>query len=183
MLVFPFCAYVANSLSRLRARLCSRKGHDAALIIIVIPYLILASLYTSGLISWESEWTPPNLVQSSIGVNQIDDCIACVKWLNENAVSGACLIIEERFRGWVLLYLKREDIKIAVYGAPGTRIADDFKRAYDAVVKAGFKVVYTIWYSYLELEIKDFTKIYSYGNIAIYQAELPISFSTSCTSM
>jgi len=140
----------------------------------VIPYIALGSLYSSGLISLESEWTPPNLVQSSIGIDQIDDCIACIKWLNNNAMSGACLIIEERFRGWVLIYMDREDIKIAIYEAPGTELGVDisngFKRAYNEATKVGFEVIYLIWYS--GARINGFYEVYNYESIAVYQADL-----------
>jgi len=139
----------------------------------VIPYIALGSLYSSGLISLESEWTPPNLVQSSIGANQINDCIACIKWLNNNAMSEACLIIEERFRGWVLIYMEREDIKIAVYEAPGTElgvgISSGFKRAYNEAIRAGFEIIYFIWYS--GACINEFNEVCNCGSIAVYQAE------------
>ena len=175
LLVFPFCAYLANSLNKLgRARARLLKGlNNKLLILVVILYITLGSLYSSGLISLESEWTPPNLVQSSIGIDQIDDCIACIKWLDNNAMSGACLIIEERFRGWVLIYMKREDIKIAVYEAPGTELGVDisngFKRAYNEAIEAGFETIYFIWYS--GTRINGFDEVYSYGSIAVYQAE------------
>ena len=174
LLVFPFCAYLAKSLNKLSTSIrFSFRGVDTKLLI-VVPYIVLGILYSSGLISWGSEWTPPNLVQSSIGIDQIDDCIACVKWLDDNAVSGACLIIEERFRGWVLLYMRREDIKILVYGAPdaelGVGVSSNLERAYNVAVKAGFKNIYLIWYSGTYIE--RFDEIYYCGSIAVYRAIL-----------
>jgi len=174
LLVFPFCAYLAKSLNELSARIQSPlRGLDIRLLI-AVPYILLGILYSGGLISWESEWTPPNLVQSSIGIDQIDDCIACVKWLNNNAASGACLIIEERFRGWVLLYMRREDVKIAIYGAPGSElgvgVSSGLERAYNAAIRTGFKTIYLIWYSGAHIE--GFYEIYSCGSIAVYQAIL-----------
>ena len=173
LLVFPFCAYLANSLVKLSAGIKALKNLKVKLSIIV-PYIMLGILYSSGLISWESEWTPPNLVQSSIGISQIDDCIACIEWLNNNAVNGACLIIEERFRGWVLTYMGREDVKIIMYGAPesGQKVdgPNGFKLAYETAISIGFRVMYFIWYSGVYIEAFD--EVYSHGSIAVYQATI-----------
>jgi len=174
LLVFPFCAYLANSLVKLSVGIKALKNLKVKLSI-AIPYIMLGILYSSGLISWGSEWAPPNLVRSSVEVSQIEDCIACIEWLNDNAVSGACLIIEERFRGWVLTYMKREDIKIIMYyGTPGSRQEvggpDGFKLAYETAISIGFRVVYFIWYS--ETYIEAFDEVYSHGSIAIYQTTI-----------
>jgi len=172
LLVFPFCAYVAKSLSwMIKVTHTSLLGiHRNKVLLLAIPYMIFGILYSSGLVFYESEWFPPNLVQSSIGIDQIDDCIKCVKWLNENAANRSCLIIEERFRGWVLLYMDRKDIKIALYVAPSSEVPTSmsgFERAYYTAVRAGFEIVYLIWYSE-ETHINRFSEVFKCGNIAVY---------------
>ncbi|RLF14058.1 MAG: hypothetical protein DRN06_07670 [Thermoprotei archaeon] len=176
LLVFPFCAYLAKGLNELSAKIRPSNSRNLDIkLVIAVPYIMLGILYSSGLISWGIEWIPPNLMQSSIEVDQIDDCIICVKWLNNNAVSEACLIVEERFRGWVLLYMKREDVRILIVyespcSEPGVGIPGAFERAYDTAIRAGFKTIYLIWYS--GARIKRFNEVYRRGSIAVYQAAL-----------
>ena len=70
--------------------------------------------------------------------------------------------------------MDREDIKIAIYEAPGTELGVDisngFKRAYNEATKVGFEVIYLIWYS--GARINGFYEVYNYESIAVYQADL-----------
>ena len=53
-------------------------------------------------------------MQSTIGVGQIDDCVACLRWLNHHAGDSAVLIVEQRFYAWALNFLDQR-IAIAWY--------------------------------------------------------------------
>jgi len=170
MLVFPFSAYAANGLRRLSLLSVDKLK---ALVIIVLIFTTIGIGYSTGALWYPTiTWVPPNLVQSSIGISQIEDSVKCLKWLNGNAVSNSCLVTEERFYGWALMYLN-DDIRLVLYPAPGTvsieMVPDQnfLGLALETAVEHGFTDIYLIWYRDSHLE--DFQRIFTQKSISIFQ--------------
>jgi len=136
------------------------------LTVALLSYLVFGAAYSSGLISYGFEWIPPNMVQSSIAIHKIDDCITCVRWLEKNAESGGCILVEERFSGWVQMYMTREDVKLILYAAPATEPIGRFEWRLQWALDNGLNPIYLIWYS--NSEIENFEPVFVCGDIAIY---------------
>jgi hypothetical protein len=113
-----------------------------------------------------NSWVPTNLVQSSIGWNQIDDAKDVLRWLDENAEANSSILSEERFYGWTLIYLKRanNDVEVIPYGANSQP-----EPALEKALGDGFHWIYLIWYTDSNLE--NFKPLYSQNGVSIFQYE------------
>ena len=107
-------------------------------------------------------YLPWSLVQSTIGVGQIDDCVACLRWLNHHACNNAVLITEQKLYAWVLNFLDRR-IAIAWYPngysmgiVPIASVLEEYEEAY------------LIWYS--GCNVPGFREVFTSHDIAIYRA-------------
>ena len=115
-LVFPLSVYATWGLGELRAR---ARGLRKMAYAIPLAYLIMGLGYASGAFSYivdrdVNAFFPRSLVESTIGLRQIDDCLACLDWLNDHAGPNSVLITEQRFYGWALNFLEPR-ITIALY--------------------------------------------------------------------
>ena len=120
LLAVPFSFYTADTV-QLVCKILPKALKKAALIITLVMYITPGVLYATGSINMRylagskiTAFIPENLVQTSIGIEQIHGCIECVEYLNLIANEDSVLIIDHRFFYWVFTYL-REDIAIAVY--------------------------------------------------------------------
>ncbi|MFQ5821150.1 MAG: hypothetical protein ACE5I5_14250, partial [Candidatus Heimdallarchaeota archaeon] len=111
-----------------------------------------------------NSWVPANLVQSSIGWNQIDDVKGVLIWLEENAVADSSVLAEERFYGWTLIYLKRanDDVEVIPYSANSPP-----EPALEKALSDGFHWIYLIWYTDSNLE--GFETVHSQNSVSIFQ--------------
>ena len=163
MLVLPASIYAANGLLKLRARL-GRRG-ILAISLCLLAYGYVAVGYASGTYFClrdpdVNSYVPPKLLEASIGVSQVPDCVACLRWLNEHAPGGAVLVAEERFYIWALNFLD-ERIALAYYphGYPLELVPIE-------ELEGRFSAIYLMWYAGQELP--GFRQIYARGGIAIY---------------
>ena len=164
LLVFPFSVYAVKGFERFSL---FDKGSFRKLVAILLIFMVIGVGYSSGAFSYvalPNSWVPSNLVQSSIAWNQIDDVKGVLLWLDENASAGSSVLAEERFYGWTLIYLKRanNDVEVFPYGASSPPT--------DALEKAlsdGFRWIYLIWYTDLNLE--GFETVYSQNSVSVFQ--------------
>ena len=181
LLVFPFSFYALNGLRKLGI-LRQRKK----LLLIYLAFSGLALGYACGGLAvkttveyservWPSSQIrylagivgahmPASLLQSSIGQgkvqDQIDDCIRCLEWVNLNAENGSILIVEERFRGWAILYLEeRVGVVLIPDGYPMTNIS----------VQLDCPPKYMI--SYKHFHLNDYVTVYEGDFFAIFRLE------------
>jgi len=166
LLVFPMAIYATSGLLRLKKTL--GRYWRPVLVALMGMYLAVAVGYASGAFSYVVDedvnaYMPRSLVESTIGINQIDDCITCLEWLSGRASNGSVLIAEQRFYPWALQFLDAR-IAIALYphgypieDVPAPGLADDFSE------------IYLIWYS--GGQIDGFREAFSSGDVAIYEYE------------
>lgn len=164
LLVFPLTIYAIRGFDRFRL---FDKGNFGKLGVILLVFMVIGVGYSSGAFSCvalPNSWVPTNLVQSSIGWNQIEDVKDALRWLDENAVANSSILSEERFYGWTLIYLKRanNDVEVMAYGAnsPPTR-------ALEKALGDGFSWIYLIWYT--DSSLDNFQMIYSRNSISIFR--------------
>ena len=161
-LVFPLSAYAIRGVEELELK--TGRWREI-LLLFLLAYSIMGLGYASGTAFRIEDkdinaFLPWSLVESTIGVGQIDDCIACLRWLNREAGDEAVLIAEQRFYAWALSTLD-ERIVIAFYphGYPLGRIPL-------SELTGEFEEIYLIWYSGQRVE--GFIQVFSRGDIAIY---------------
>jgi len=166
LLVFPFTIYAIRGFERLRFfdRSSFRK-----LVAVLCVFMVFGVGYSSGAFSYvmlPNSWVPTNLVQSSIGWNQIDDVKDVLRWLDENAEANSSILSEERFYGWTLIYLKRanNDVEVIPYGANSPP-----ESALEKALSDGFSWIYMIWYTDSNLE--NFKPLYSQNSVSIFRYE------------
>ena len=164
LLVFPFSIYAVKGFERFHM---FDKGSFRKLVAVLLVFAIIGVGYSTGAFSYvtpTNSWVPTNLVQSSIGWNQIDDVKGVLSWLDEDAAYNSSVLAEERFYGWTLIYLKRanNDVKVIAYGAnsPPTQ-------ALEKALRDGFSSIYLIWYT--DSTLKDFKTVYSQNSVSIFQ--------------
>lgn len=167
LLVFPFSVYAAMGFERFHL---FDKSSFRKLVAILLVFMVIAVGYSSGAFSYvalPNSWVPTNLVQSSIGWDQVDDVKGVLRWLDENAVANSSILSEERFYGWALLYLNRanNDIEVMPYGANSSPTL-----VLEKALGDNFSLVYLIWYT--DSSLKDFEIIHSQNSISIFRYEL-----------
>ena len=163
LLVFPFTIYAVIGFNRFRL---FNKDNLRKLVAIFLFFVVIGVGYSSGAFSYvvlPNSWVPTNLMQSSIGWDQIEDVKGVLRWFDENATSNSSVLVEERFYGWVLIYLKRanNDVKVVLYGANSSPTS-----ALEKTLGDGFSWVYLIWYT--DSNLRDFEIIHSQNSISIF---------------
>jgi len=120
LLVFPFSIYAVKGFERLHL---TAKSNLRKLCAVFLVFVVVGVGYSSGAFSYVwlvgNSWVPGSLIQSSIEWNQVDDVKNVVQWLGGNGAANSSLLVEERFLGWVQIYLDgdRPDLQIVPYGA------------------------------------------------------------------
>jgi len=167
LLVFPFSVYAVKGFERLSL---FDKDSFRKLVVILLIFTVIGVGYSSGAFSYvvlPNSWVPTDLVQSSIPWNQIEDVKGVLMRLDENAVTNSCILSEERFYGWTLIYLKRanNDVEVICYsaGSPPTP-------ALEKALSDGFRWIYLIWYTDSNLE--GFEMVYCQNSVSIFQYKL-----------
>lgn len=171
LLVFPLSVAAVKGFERFQL---FSKRRIPMLTAIVLAFSIVGAGYSSGAFSYvgllPNSYVAVNLVQTSISWNQVDDVKELLKWLDLNAVANSMLLVEERFYGWTLIYLKRatSDIEVVPYGAnysPATFL--------ESALEKNSSLVYLIWYT--ETTVKDFRVVYSQNTVSIFQHQPKIA--------
>ena len=165
-MVFPISIYAMEGVTKIT----KVRGGAILACAVLLLYMLWALSYSSGLIGLYfirgkplNAFLPENLVQTTIGVTQIDDCIACLNWINN--ISGRIILLTElRFYPWAMLYL-REDINIAVYG-PGYSLTD---LNFSDIRSMGESFDHIFWIWYAGEDAYMFIEVYVHGVIAIYE--------------
>ena len=142
LLVFPLSIYAARGFDRFGL---FDDGNKWKLASILLAFLVVGVGYSSGAFSYvvlPNSWVPVNMLQSSIPWGQVDDVKNVLGWLDDNAVADSCVLTEERFYGWTLIYLERadSDVKVIPYGAGSSCVP-----ALETALRDGFHRVYLIW--------------------------------------
>ena len=119
-----------------------------------------------------------SMLQSTIPISDIDDVMAALDWISENADGECMLVLHEAFYPWSLL---RGRVKCEVMRVPECDLTKPVKKTFaDQLVKISRKfadngkAVYTIWwvkgkgwYNVPSLP-SCFKQLVSYGHIAVY---------------
>lgn len=167
LLVFPLSIYAVKGFERLHL---FNENKIRVLTTIILLFVVIGTGYSTGFYSYvgmaPNSYVAVSLTQSSIAWGQIDDVIESLRWLNDYAVSGSCILVEERFYGWTLIYFGRAntDVQVIAYGANSSPAA-----TLEKVLNDGFRWVYLVWYTNLSLE--NFRLIHSQNDISIFQGE------------
>jgi hypothetical protein len=189
LLIIPFAAYSLRGMVRCN-RLWRRRA--LGLMLVVMFFFGLAFAYASGPslrntyfrirgeqprytnpdtssfdpITSVATYIPSTLVASSITVGNvtggIDDTIAALNWLSQNAPESSCLLAEERFWGWTRLYTP-SNLTLGFYVA----LYPMDMALQELLVNHNFGHIYLIWYH--GVAIHDFEEIYSHGTIGVYE--------------
>jgi hypothetical protein len=163
LLVFPFSIYAVRGFKRMNLFSGRKKRR---FMFILLFFIIVGVGYSTGAFSYvvENSWVPPNLVQSSISPNKIDDVINCLRWLNDNATKNSALLADERFIGWAWIYLERagDDIEVINY-VPNTNL----QPALDKALSYNPSNVYLILQA--DLSPKFFKEVHSETHFSILQ--------------
>ncbi|UCE29248.1 MAG: hypothetical protein JSV85_00450, partial [Candidatus Bathyarchaeota archaeon] len=164
LLVFPFCVFAVWGFERLRLFSGRRVW---SLVTVVLVFIVVGSGYSSGAFSYvgliPNSYVAVDLVQSSIGWDQVDDLKAVVRWLDVNAVSGSAVLVEERFYGWTMFSLKRAntDVKVFFYLTDYLR-----QSALEKALTEGFRSIYLLWFA--NASLGSFQEVYSQNTVSVY---------------
>ncbi len=166
LLVFPFTIYAIRGLDSLHL---FERSSFRKLMAFLFVFTVFGVGYSSGAFSYvllPNSWVPTNLVQSSIGWNQIDDVKDVLIWFDENAATNSSILSEERFYGWTLIYLDRanSDVEVIPYGANYPP-----EPALEKALSKNFSWIYLIWYT--DLKLKDFKPLYSQNGVSLFRYE------------
>ena len=142
MMVFPLVIYVTEG----TLRLIQRTGKRAVLALVLAINAALGVAYANGFSHIRffppmMAYMPDRMTYSTMELYQIDDCLACLDWLNQHAEPGSILVVEQRFLAWALGRLG-EHVSIAGYRADVP--LDEVELS---PVLSAYEHVYTIWYS------------------------------------
>lgn len=162
MFVFPFSIYAVEGLRRLHLFSKDRRN---ALIAILMLFVTVGVGYSTGTFSYMYvHYIPVSLVQSSVDFSQVDDVINCTEWLNGNVTSNSCILTEERFYGWTVIYLPRanEDVTIIAYAANSS-----YEPALGKALEHGFSHIYLTWYT--DSSFEGFRRVHTENDISIFQ--------------
>jgi hypothetical protein len=120
-------------------------------------------------------YVPASLASNSISTEDVtrtsEDTVGALKWLNAHAGTNSCLLVEERFRGLIMMYVD-SGVKIALYGGmfPVSKVLED------PSVHA-CQHIYLLWYS--GLRISNMVPIERIGTMTIYEYVVPDAGSWS----
>jgi hypothetical protein len=165
LLVFPLCVYAVWGFERLRLFSGRRVWF---LVSVVLAFMVVGAGYSSGAFSFvglmPNSYVAVNLVQSSIGWDQVDDVKAVLAWLDRNAAFNASVLVEERFYGWTRLYLDRanDDLAVIPYSAAAPPTL-----ALEKALHFGYEPVYLIWFT--ERTVDGFVVIYSWNAVSVFE--------------
>ena len=164
LLVFPLSIYAVRGFDRFGL---FDDGNKWKLASILLAFLVVGVGYSSGVFSYvvlPNSWVPTNLVQSSIPWNQVDDVMNVLGWLNENAALNSCVLTEERFYGWTLIYVARanSDVRVIPYGASSSCMPALEKALHD-----GFNQVYLIWLT--DQQLPSFRAVHSRKTVSVFE--------------
>jgi len=167
LLVYPFSIYAVFGFEHLQL-FTVRKIKTLTAVLLI--FMLLGVGYASSVLSYvvlPSSWVPPSLVKSSVEWNQVDDVKETLRWLDGNAPASSALLTEERFYGWILIYLKRanNDIEIVPYGG-GAQPTSALQQA----LNDDFSWIYLIWYTNSSFD--KFNLVYSQDSISVFRYEL-----------
>jgi hypothetical protein len=166
LLVFPLTVYAAFGLRYF----FSDKRKLGFLAAILVVFIIIGLCYSTGLFSYTREypnsWLPRNLTESSIPWNEVSNLTSCLNWLGNNSKGNSALLVEERFYGWSLIYLKPSEGAINV--KPYVSSAS-FSTSFEEAKLEGNSEIFLIGYSNRNAE--EFRLIHSEGVISAYVYE------------
>jgi len=164
LLVFPLCVYSALGLQ------CFFSDKKRMLIVtaIVLAFMFVGLSYTTGFFSYTrvlpTSWIPGNLTGSSVSWNQVDDLKSCLSWLGNYTTSNSTLLVEERFYGWSLIYLKPNDGRISIMPYAS---ASSFKASFEEARSRDIRQFYLIWYT--NSTVQEFGLLHSEGAISVFK--------------
>ncbi|MCJ7720207.1 MAG: hypothetical protein MUO36_01940 [Candidatus Hadarchaeum sp.] len=170
MLVFPFSFYAVNGLEKLRKsfslKIFNKKITTTTAILTL--FACLTGIYVASPIGVfqagpASRSIPSTMLQASINLDVIPSTIDALEVLNGQMDNNSCLVLEQRFSAWAMIYLN-ENVNMIVY--PANTSAED---ALAMASNRGFSEIYLLWYSGLEnLDGYRFDKNYANDKITIY---------------
>jgi len=165
LLVFPLSLFTVRGFERFGL---FEKRRVKILVVIILVFVVLGIGYSTSAFSYvgfiPNSYVPINLVQSSIGWNQIDDVIESLHWLDVHAVKNSSILVEERFYGWTMIYLERakNDILTVAYGADSTPAS-----VLQVAFQKGSSAIYLMWFS--EQTWQNFEVVHSQSTVSIFR--------------
>ena len=127
-------------------------------------FFLLALGYAAGSYSYMGSYgsfSPTTMVQASIRVDQIEDTLSSLRWLNGAAPAGSYLVMDERFLSFAELSLD-ENIRIVVQpGGPPTQWT------VERVLEMKPAALFAIWDS--ELGLGGLEVVHSANGIFVFQ--------------
>ena len=168
IMVFPMSIYAAEGALKLARRAGGRRALAVVLLLnaaVGVGYANGLPYSSAGIPSPMMAYMPNRMTYSTIELDQIDDCRACITWLNAHAGNGSVLVVEQRFFAWALMWLD-ERMPIAVYRAD-TPLNDVELGG----VLSAYEHVYTIWYVGQAPSWRGHTslEVFRSGDIAVYE--------------
>jgi hypothetical protein len=116
-----------------------------------------------------NSYLPSTMQHSTIPLQDQDDLINAIKWLNLNHHENSCVLIHHALLPWTRLY-PSETITRIYYVL-------NIKDALDLALKEKFNYIYLIWWNteigWYKIAIPDhFEEVYRSGRISIFQHKL-----------
>jgi len=174
MLIFPFSFYAVNGLEKLRAKSFSLKiikKKITTTTFILALFTCIAGIYVTSPVPIfgacvVNRSIPPTMLQASIDLKVIPDTVTTLGWLNNQADNTSCIVLEQRFSGWALIYL---DETVNTISYPANMLANE---ALAEAVNKGFNKIYFLWYVGLgALDSYTFDTVYVNGEVAVYRLQ------------
>ncbi len=165
MMVFPLSIYATDGV----LKLAEVTGRRAVLGVFLAVNAALGVAYANGFSHIRffppmTAYMPDRMTYSTMELHQIDDCLACLAWLNEHAEPSSVLVVEQRFFAWALQWLD-ERIIIAAYRADIP--LEDVELG---PVLENYEHVYIMWFVGQEPSWRGHgtVELFSSGDIAVY---------------
>jgi len=167
MMVFPLAIYATDGAFNLAKHVGRREVLETFLILNTMIGIGYANgfPYAHVIPPVMEPYMPDRMTYSTIELSALDDCKACICWLNSHAENNSVLVVEHRFLAWAILWLD-ERISIAAYEVDVP--LDDVELW--SVISA-YEHIYVIWYSYQIPNWRNLKslKLFNSDDIAIYE--------------
>ena len=161
LLAIPLIFYAVNGLEKLGLFKKNIRAY-AGLIAVIILFSVYAAIYI-----------PHNMNKSSIDFDDIPNTMGAFDYINNNSDNSSCLILEERFRGWGLMYFG--DNRQIISYPPGLPYHENYalmrylNDALETAMELNCNEIYLVWYADMMINYSQFQEIYKSENIGVYK--------------
>ena len=155
MLVYPFTFYVANGVQRVRGSsrgvrpswkwLGWMKVSRRTAVGILCCSVLLTSFYVASTLQSDScvVFSIPTIsryfsVAPTVPLQDVESTVRVMDWLNGRMDDGSCVLVQEAFLSWALLYLDNGHVIVSY--------AEDVDAALNVALTYEFSPVYLVWW-------------------------------------